>query len=79
MTDWGQGGRVESAVGNKVVLDREVTFEQGKTYRLMVRNAKTDALESYNITGVTGKTLTLANNAAIQTDDLYTMVRQPRS
>ena len=72
VTDWGQGGRVESAVGNKVTLDREVTFEQGKTYRLMVRNAKTDALESYNVTGVTGKTLTLASNAVIQTDDLYT-------
>lgn len=72
VTDWGQGGRVESAVGNKVILDREVTFEPGKTYRLMVRNAKTDALESYNVTGVTGKTLTLASNAVIQTDDLYT-------
>ena len=72
VTDWGQGGRVESATGNKVILDREVTFEQGKTYRLMVRNAKTDALESYNVTGVTGKTLTLASNAVIQTDDLYT-------
>lgn len=72
VTDWGQGGRVESATGNKVTLDREVTFEQGKTYRLMVRNAKTDALESYNVTGVSGKTLTLANNAVIQTDDLYT-------
>ena len=78
VTDWGQGGRVESAVGNKVVLDREVTFEQGKTYRLMVRNAKTDALESYNITGVTGKTLTLANNAVIQTTIYTPMVRQPR-
>ena len=75
VTDWGQGGRVESAVGNKVILDREVTFEQGKTYRLMVRNAKTDALESYDVTGVTGvtgRTLTLASNAVIQTDDLYT-------
>lgn len=72
VTDWGQGGRVESATGNKVILDREVTFEQGKTYRLMVRNAKTDALESYNVTGVSGKTLTLASNAVIQTDDLYT-------
>ena len=72
VTDWGQGGRVESATGNKVTLDREVTFEQGKTYRLMVRNAKTDALESYNVTGVSGKTLTLASNAVIQTDDLYT-------
>ena len=72
VTDWGQGGRVESAVGNKVILDREVTFERGKTYRLMVRNAKTDALESYDVTGVTGRTLTLANNAVIQTDDLYT-------
>lgn len=72
VTDWGQGGRVESAAGNKVVLDREVTFEQGKTYRLMVRNTKTDALESYNVTGVTGKTVTLASNAVIQTDDLYT-------
>ena len=72
VTDWGQGGRVESAVGNKVILDREVTFEQGKTYRLMVRNAKTDALESYNVTGVTGRTLTLASNAVVQTDDLYT-------
>ena len=38
----------------------------------MVRNAKTDALESYNVTGVTGRTLTLASNAVIQTDDLYT-------
>ena len=72
VTDWGQGGRVESAVGNKVTLDREVTFERGKTYRLMVRNAKTDALESYNVTGVSGKTLTLASNTVIQTDDLYT-------
>ena len=72
VTDWGQGGRVVSATGNKVVLDREVTFEQGKTYRLMVRNATTDALESYDVANASGNTLTLAKNVVIQTDDLYT-------
>lgn len=72
VTDWGQGGRVVSATGNKVVLDREVTFEQGKTYRLMVRNATTDALESYDVASASGNTLTLAKNVVIQTDDLYT-------
>ena len=72
VTDWGQGGRVESAVGNKVVLDREVTFEQGKTYRLMVRNATTDALESYDVASASGNTLTLAKSVVVQTDDLYT-------
>lgn len=72
VTDWGQGGRVVSAIGNKVVLDREVTFEQGKTYRLMVRNATTDALEAYDVANASGNTLTLAKNVVIQTDDLYT-------
>ena len=72
VTDWGQGGRVVSATGNKVVLDREVTFEQGKTYRLMVRNATTDALEAYDVANASGNTLTLAKNVVIQTDDLYT-------
>ena len=72
VTDWGQGGRVVSAIGNKVVLDREVTFEQGKTYRLMVRNATTDALESYDVANASGNTLTLAKDVVIQTDDLYT-------
>jgi len=72
VTDWGQGGRIVSATGNKVVLDRDVTFEQGKTYRLMVRNATTDALESYDVASASGNTLTLAKNVVIQTDDLYT-------
>lgn len=72
VTDWGQGGRVVSATGNKVVLDRDVTFEQGKTYRLMVRNATTDALESYDVASASGNTLTLAKSVVLQTDDLYT-------
>ena len=72
VTDWGQGGRVVSATGNKVVLDRDVTFDEGRYYRLMIRNAQTDVLEFYDVTGVSGCTLTLAKSAAIQTDDLYT-------
>ena len=72
VTDWGQGGRIVSATGNKVVLDRAVTFEQGKTYRLMVRNATTDALESYDVASASGNTLTLAKSVVVQTDDLYT-------
>lgn len=72
VTDWGQGGRIVSATGNKVVLDRDVTFEQGKTYRLMVRNATTDALESYDVASASGNTLTLAKSVVVQTDDLYT-------
>ena len=72
VTDWGQGGRIVSATGNKVVLDRDVAFEQGKTYRLMVRNATTDALESYDVASASGNTLTLAKSVVVQTDDLYT-------
>lgn len=38
MPSWGQGGRIVSGTTTTAVLDRPVTIEAGKTYKLLVRH-----------------------------------------
>ena len=72
VTDWGSGGRVIACEGDTVTLDRNVTMAEGKTYRLMVRDSKTDRLDTYDVVSVDGAVVTLAAPADIAPDDLYT-------
>lgn len=72
VTEWGQGGRIMRAKGNIVTLDRTVTFDRGKRYRLMVRNHETDHIETYDVASVNGSEVTLTQTTALSTDDLYT-------
>ena len=72
VTEWGSGGRVLSVDGAAVTLDRTVTMAEGKQYRLMVRDSKTDTLHTYEVQSVSGAVVTLAQAAEIAADDLYT-------
>ena len=72
VTEWGSGGRVVSVDGAAVTLDRTVTMAEGKQYRLMVRDSKTDVLHTYVVQSVSGAVVTLAQAAEISADDLYT-------
>ena len=72
VTEWGCGGRVVSVDGAAVTLDRTVTMAEGKQYRLMVRDSKTDTLHTYEVQSVSGAVVTLAQAAEISADDLYT-------
>ena len=72
VTEWGSGGRVVSVDGAAVTLDRAVTMAEGKQYRLMVRDSKTDALNTYEVKSVVGAVVTLAQAAEIVSGDLYT-------
>ena len=72
VTEWGSGGRVVSVDGAAVTLDRTVTMAEGKQYRLMVRDSKTDALHTYEVQSVSGAVVTLKRTAEIDADDLYT-------
>ena len=72
VTEWGCGGRVVSVDGAAVTLDRTVTMAEGKQYRLMVRDSKTDTLHTYEVQSVSGAVVTLAQAAEIAADDLYT-------
>lgn len=72
VTEWGGGGRVVSVDGAAVTLDRTVTMAEGKQYRLMVRDSKTDTLHTYEVQSVSGAVVTLAQAAEIAADDLYT-------
>ena len=72
VTEWGSGGRVVSVDGAAVTLDRTVTMAEGKQYRLMVRDSKTDALHTYDVQSVSGAVVTLKRTAEIAADDLYT-------
>nr|DAP75158.1 MAG TPA: tail protein [Caudoviricetes sp.] len=72
VTEWGSGGRVVSVDGAAVTLDRTVTMAEGKQYRLMVRDSKTDTLHTYEVQSVSGAVVTLAQAAEIAADDLYT-------
>lgn len=72
VTEWGSGGRVVSVDGAAVTLDRTVTMAEGKQYRLMVRDSKTDTLHTYEVQSVSGAVVTLTQAAEIAADDLYT-------
>ena len=72
VTEWGSGGRVVSVDDAAVTLDRIVTMAEGKQYRLMVRDSKTDALHTYEVQSVSGAAVTLKRTAEIAADDLYT-------
>ena len=72
VTEWGSGGRVVSVDGAAVTLDRAVTMAEGKQYRLMVRDSKTDALHTYEVQSVSCAVVTLKRTAEIAADDLYT-------
>ena len=72
VTDWGSGGRVAAVEGAVVTLDRAVTASAGKKYRLMVRDSKTDALNTYDVKSVDGATVTLGKADGIAAGDLYT-------
>ena len=72
VTEWGSGGRVASVDGAAVTLDRTVTIAEGKQYRLMVRDSKTDTLHTYEVQSVSGAVVTLTQAAEIAADDLYT-------
>lgn len=72
VTEWGSGGRVVSVDGAAVTLDRTVTMAEGKQYRLMVRDSKTDTLHTYEVQSVSGAVVTLTQTAEIAADDLYT-------
>ncbi len=72
VTEWGSGGRVIRVDGAAVTLDRVVTMAEGKQYRLMVRDSKTDALNTYEVESVADVVVTLAQTADITPEDLYT-------
>ena len=72
VTEWGSGGRVVSVDGAAVTLDRIVTMAEGKQYRLMVRDSKTDALNTYEVKSAADVVVTLAQTADITPEDLYT-------
>ena len=72
VTNWGSGGRIVAAVNDKVTLDRTVTMEKGRKYRLMVRDGKTDRLDTYEVKSVSGDVLTLTQAAQIAPGDIYT-------
>ena len=72
VTEWGSGGRVVSVDGAAVTLDRTVMMAEGKQYRLMVRDSKTDTLHTYEVQSVSGAVVTLAQAAEVAADDLYT-------
>ena len=72
VTEWGSGGRVVSVDGAAVTLDRAVTMAEGKEYRLMVRDSKTDVLHTYAVQSADGAVVMLAQAAEIAADDLYT-------
>ena len=72
VTEWGSGGRVIGVDGAAVTLDRVVTMAEGKQYRLMVRDSKTDALNTYEAKSVEGATVTLKQGGEIVAGDLYT-------
>ncbi len=72
VTDWGTGGRVVAAEGSVVTLDRAVTASSGKKYRLMVRDSKTDELNTYDVKSADGATVTLEQRGEIVAGDLYT-------
>ena len=72
VTEWGSGGRVVSVDGAAVTLDRTVTMAEGKQYRLMVRDSKTDALNTYEVKSAADVVVTLAQTADITPEDLYT-------
>ena len=72
VTEWGSGGRVISVDGAAVILDRTVTMAEGKQYRLMVRDSKTDVLNTYDVKSVADTVVTLSQLADITPGDLYT-------
>ena len=63
---WGAaGGRIVSATGTTVVLDRAVTMTPGETYRLIVRVSETDEHVERSIVNVGTTTDTLTLTAAL--------------
>ncbi len=63
---YGYSGRIVSKVGNVVTLDRNVVFEAGKSYGIILRNAN-NQIEEINVTG-TGET----NVVTLSTASAYT-------
>lgn len=57
--EWGEGGRVASVEGQTIVLDKTVETEPGKTYKLLIRNSETDAVETYAVMAVVGNRVTV--------------------
>ena len=57
---WGYGGRVVSATGSAVTIDREVTIEGGKTYQIMVKHQDDDAREIHTLDNAPGTYSTFA-------------------
>ena len=61
---WGQGGRVLSINGQSLTLDKEVTFNPGKAYVIIIRKNNDERIQRY-VTG-TGTT----NTVSITSGDL---------
>lgn len=58
MPNWGVGGRLLDGTANQVTLDRDVTMEPGKSYRLLVHQNKVKRYD-VNITAQTGNLVTV--------------------
>lgn len=65
---YGYSGRIISKVGNVITLDRDVIFESGKNYGIVLRNENNE-IEEINVTG-TGTT----NIITLATASTYTYI-----
>ena len=73
--NWGYGGRIVSATSSQVVVDREIDFEDGKTYRIVYRT-QDDNQYGFNWTqsgNVTTDTIPVSVNPLPQKYDVYTI------
>ncbi len=62
MPGWGKGGRLLPASGRSTLtLDKEVTFEPGKEYRVLVHQSSYQHVGNLDITSQTGNLITLAD------------------
>lgn len=60
LPQYGYSGRIINANASQIVLDKEVTFEIGKTYAVLLRN-KNNQIQEITVTGTgTASTLTVA-------------------
>ena len=73
--NWGYGGRIVSATSSQVVVDREIDFEDGKTYRIVYRT-QDDNQYGFNWTqsgNITTNTIPVSVNPLPQKYDVYTI------
>lgn len=56
VTLWGEGGRIVSAAGSTVVLDKAVTLQPGETYTLRIQDNDDDTKAEYTLNSVPQET-----------------------